>query len=192
MAEQRQFLLERSRAGLVLYLDDDLILEPYVLEIMANTIQREECGFVGCAPIGLSYAEDVRPHEQSIQPWHGPVLPERVSIGDAAWQRHLVHNGANLWHVQRELGITPQNPTPYKVAWVGGCVLFNAEALREAGGFDFWRDLPDHHCGEDVLAQLRVMAARGGCGLMPSGVYHLELPTTLPDRRANAPEILDW
>jgi hypothetical protein len=30
----------------------------------------------------------------------------------------------------------------------------------------------------------------GGCGLIPSGVYHQELPTTLADRRVNAPHVL--
>lgn len=56
----------------------------------------------------------------------------------------------------------------------------------ERGGFDFWEALPTNHCGEDVLAQLRVMAKYGGCGMLPSGAYHLELPTTLLDRRINA------
>jgi hypothetical protein len=46
------------------------------------------------------------------------------------------------------------------------------------------------HAGEDVLAQLRVMASHGGCGIMPSGAYHQELPTTVPDRRVDAPQVL--
>jgi hypothetical protein len=75
----------------------------------------------------------------------------------------------------------------YRVAWVGGCVLYDTRKLRAGGGFDFWTDLPPDHCGEDVLAQLKVMARYGGCGLLPSGVYHQELPTAVPDRRVNAP-----
>ncbi len=42
----------------------------------------------------------------------------------------------------------------------------------------------------DVLAQLRVMARFGGCGLLPSGVYHQELPTTVVERRVDAPKLL--
>jgi hypothetical protein len=73
---------------------------------------------------------------------------------------------------------------------VGGCVLYDTSALRDCGGFGFWHELPREHCGEDVLAQLRVMARYGGCGLIPSGAYHLELPTTIPDRRTDAPRVL--
>ncbi|MFZ5509426.1 MAG: hypothetical protein ACOZCP_05155 [Pseudomonadota bacterium] len=41
--------------------------------------------------------------------------------------------------------------------------------------------------GEDVLVQCRVMARYGGCGLIPSGAYHQELPTTVAERRIDAP-----
>jgi hypothetical protein len=69
--------------------------------------------------------------------------------------------------------------------------MYDRAKLVAVGGFNFWRDLPSEHCGEDVLAQQRVMARFGGCGLLPSGVYHQELPTTLEDRRVNAPLVLD-
>ena len=62
--------------------------------------------------------------------------------------------------------------------------------LIDAGGFSFWRQLPQEHSGEDVLAQMRVMERFGGCGLFPSGVYHQELPTTVPHRDADAPRVL--
>ncbi len=41
-----------------------------------------------------------------------------------------------------------------------------------------------------MLVQIRLMERFGGCGLIPSGVYHQELLTTLPDRSVNAPEVL--
>ena len=69
-------------------------------------------------------------------------------------------------------------------------MLFDRQKLLDVGGFSFWRDLPPEHAGEDVLAQLRVMARYGGCGVMPSGVYHQELPTTVTDRRVDAPQVL--
>jgi hypothetical protein len=34
------------------------------------------------------------------------------------------------------------------------------------------------------------MARHGGCGLIPSGAYHQELPTTVRDRRVDAPRVL--
>jgi glycosyltransferase involved in cell wall biosynthesis len=190
MAEQRQFLLDATTARYALYLDDDVILEADMLERMLRTIRRERCGFVGCAVIGLSYLDDVRPHQQAIEFWDGPVRPERVEPDTPAWERHHLHSAANLYHVQQRLQLTPDRERTYRVAWIGGCVLYDVAALRECGGFTFWRELPTEHCGEDVLAQLRVMARYGGCGLIPSGAYHLELQTTVPDRRVDAPRVL--
>jgi hypothetical protein len=68
--------------------------------------------------------------------------------------------------------------------------LYDAARLRSVGGFSFWKDLPPEHSGEDVLSQLRVMELYGGCGLIPSGVYHQELPTTIPNRQVDAPKAL--
>lgn len=190
MAEQRQFLLDRAQAPYVLFLDDDLILEPDVVRRMLRAIERQGCGFVGCPVIGLSYADDVRPAEQRIEFWDERVEPEEVLPGTPAWERHRLHNAANVLHVQRRLGLSAQNERLYRVAWVGGCVLYDAQKLRAAGGFSFWPALPEDHAGEDVLAQMHVMVRFGGCGLLPSGVYHQELPTTIEDRRHDAPRML--
>ncbi len=187
MAEQRQFLLDQVKAPYALFLDDDLILEPDVIYRMVTALREEGCGFVGCAVIGLSYLDDVRPHEQRIEFWDGPVQPETVRPDTPEWERYQLHNAANIYHVQERLGLTPAQQRKYKVAWVGGCVLYNTAKLRRVDGFNFWRDLPPEHSGEDVLAQLRVMERYGGCGLIPSGVYHQELPTTVVDRRVDAP-----
>ncbi|MBB6097392.1 GT2 family glycosyltransferase [Deinobacterium chartae] len=191
MAEQRQFLLDQARAPYALFLDDDLILEPWVLGQMLEAIRAEGCGFVGSAVIGLSYRNDVRPHQQAVTFWEGPVQPETVRPGTPQWERYTLHNAANLYHVQRRLRLSPDATRPYKVAWVGGCVLYDTARLRQVGGFSFWRELPAEHAGEDVLAQLRVMARFGGCGLMPSGVYHQELPTTVRNREVDAPRVLE-
>jgi hypothetical protein len=142
---------------------------------------------VGSALIGLSYVEDVRPHQQHIELWDGPVEPEEVRPGSAAWDRAPLHAAANLWHVQQRLAIPREESRLYKVAWVGGCVLYDTEKLRAAGGFGFWRELPVDHVGEDVVAQLRVMSRFGGAAIIPSGAYHQELPTTLPIRDVDAP-----
>ncbi len=118
MAEQRQFLLDLCQAPFALYLDDDVIFEPFVISNLLKLIQKEDCGFVGAA------------------------------------------------------------------------VLYNADRLRETGGFKFWENLPPVHCGEDAMAQLRLLARYGGCGMIPSGVYHQELPTTITDRKIDIPRIL--
>ncbi len=191
MAEQRQFLLDRATAPYVLYLDDDLILEPWVIQSLLSTIETQNCGFVGSALIGLSFRDDVRPHQQHIEFWNDRVKPEVIQTGMPSWKRYQLHNAANVYHVQERLKLTPENLRIYRVAWVSGCILYDTEKLRDVGGFSFWQDLPENHCGEDVLAQLRVMAKYGGCAILPSGAYHQELPTTLPDRSQDAPQLLE-
>jgi GT2 family glycosyltransferase len=187
MAEQRQFLFGHATAPAVLFLDDDVIVEPELVERLLRALRQHGIGFVGSAVLGLSYLDDVRPDEHAIEFWDGPVEPEVVRPGGGAWERARLHNAANLHHVAERHGATRDADRLYRVAWVGGCVLYDRAALEEAGGFGFWKDLPRAHVGEDVLAQLRVMARRGGAGLLPSGAYHLELPTTVEDRTVDAP-----
>ena len=151
---------------------------------------RQQCGFVGCAPIGWSYLDDERPGDQVVEPWIGGVTPEVVVPEGEAWERHRLHSAANMVHAARRLGLRDEDALPYRVAWVGGCVLYDAAALREAGGFGFWRELPADHAGEDVLAELRVMRRHGGCAILPSGAWHLELPTTIERRDVDAPLVL--
>lgn len=190
IAEHRQFLLEQATAPYSLSLDDDLILESDVVERMLTAIEEENCGFVGSAPIGLSYIDDIRPHEQFIEFWDGPVQPEIVRSGTPQWERWRLHNAANLYHVQQQLCITSAKQRKYRVAWVAGCVMYDTAKLCELGGYSFWQQLPAEHCGEDVLVQLRMMERYGGCGLIPSGVYNQELPTTIVNRLVAADRVL--
>ncbi|WP_037576098.1 glycosyltransferase family 2 protein [Sporocytophaga myxococcoides] len=190
LAHQRQFLLDHANNEYCLYLDDDLILESYVIKNLKDVLIKEQCGFTGNAVIGLSYLNDERPYEQAMELWEEKVSPETIEPGTKEWLRYQLHNAANILHVQRHEKFHSESPKPYKIAWVGGCVMYDTRKLRDVGGFSFWKDLPVHHCGEDVLAQLRVMKKHGGCGVFPSGVYHQELETTIPDRRINAPEYL--
>jgi GT2 family glycosyltransferase len=191
MAEQREFLLGCARAPHALFLDDDVILEPDLLQRLVATLARYRCGFVGSAVIGLSYEDDLRPQDQAIEFIDGDVVPETVRPGMPQWQRHRLHSAANLYHAAQRFRLTAGNQRVYRIAWIGGCVLYDAAKLRACGGFGFWRNLPDEHCGEDAFAQQRVMARFGGCGLIPSGAYHQELPTTLPRREVDAPKVLD-
>src|SRR3954449_3294875 len=190
LAEHRQFLLDQASARYALFLDDDVLCEPDLLERLLAVLVEQRCGFVGMPLVGLSHLDDVRPHQQAIEPWEGPVEPERIAPGDERWARHHLHSAANAWHVQERLGVKAASPLLYKVAWIGGCVLYDVSKLRAVGGFEFWRQLPSDHCGEDVLAQLRVMAEFGGCGGLPTGAYHQQLPTTVPDRTHDAPYLL--
>jgi len=190
LAQQRQFLLDMVDSPYCLYLDDDVLLESFVLGNMLQAHQEEEIGFVGQAVIGLSYRDDRRPWEQAIELWNGHVEPEIVTPQHASWQRYSLHNAANILHVQEKLKLTPDTQKKYKIAWVGGCVLYDTEKLRETGGFEFWQEVPQEHAGEDVLAQLRVMKRYGGCGLIPSGAYHQEAPTTIVNRNFDIPKEL--
>lgn len=190
LAEHRQFLLDQARSRFCLFLDDDVILEADMLERLRTAILAEGCGLVGCGLIGPSFADDVRPEQQAFEPWQGRVQPELVTPRSRAWERRHLHRAANLLHAQRGLAIPAGESVRYRLAWASGCVLYDTECLRAAGGFGFWRELPPLHAGEDVLAQLRVMARDGGCGIMPTGAYHQELPTTVPVRDVDAPLVL--
>lgn len=188
LAEQRQFLLEQSAAPYVHYLDDDVLFDPPVLGRMLGVLQHEGCGFVGCAATGLSLLHDVRPHQQQIELWHGPVSPEPFTPENlpAVWMRHLVNNAANPLHLEDRL-VRGDEVLRYKIAWVGGAnVLFDRAKLLDVGGFSWWSRLPPQHAGEEVVVQFLLIRKYGGCAILPSGTYHLGLPTTVEDRTHNA------
>lgn len=185
MAEQRDFLLSRADREHVLFLDDDVWLDGRAVGVLTDAIGALRCGFVGFAVQGLSYRDDLRPHELvPYEEWRRGVRPERVRRGGPAWARHRLHNAANPLHLAAKHRRDGRAWWAYKVAWIGACVLYDRRRLAECGGFGFWRDVPPNHAGEDVVAQLRVMERYGGAGLLPSRAYHLELPTTIRDRDA--------
>lgn len=191
LAEQRDFLLAQSTADLVLFLDDDVWLEPGSVERMADALERLGCGFVGMAPQGLSYLEDRRPHEhEPFALWEGRVEPERIRRDSPGMARWALHNAANLVHVAADHSFGEEGWAPYRIAWVGACVLYRRRALLDAGGFGFWRQLPAQHAGEDVAVQWRIMEREGGAGILPSGAVHLEAPTTVPVRLVDAPDVV--
>jgi GT2 family glycosyltransferase len=191
MAEQRSYLLGLATAPQVLFLDNDVWLEPGALERLSEALMSLACGFVGMAVQGLSHLDEHRPAEEAtFEPWRAKVRPERVRRSTASFQRWPLHNAANITHLAERHAPDAPGWLAYRVAWVGGCVLFDRAALIESGGFDFWSDLPADHAGEDVAAQWRVMEARGGAGVLPSGAVHLESPTTVKERRVDATDIL--
>ncbi len=191
LAEHRAALLACSGARYVLFLDDDVWLEPGTVGRLHEAIVTLRCGLVGAAVQGLSYLDDVRPAELApFERWTGRPEPERIEPGTPGWERWTLHNAANPVHLARQHLRPGERWLPYKIAWVGGCVLYDRRVLEACGGFDFWTDLPESHCGEDVLAQQRVLAAAGGAGILPSGAYHLESPTTMPDRTVQARDVV--
>lgn len=177
IAEQRDFLLRRATADTVLYLDDDVFMEPWVAEQLLSILRAEGCGFVGAFPVGMSYRDDVRPHQQVIEYWNGPVQPEVVVPGSPEWERGRLHAAANLYHVSQTL--PPGEVRRYKVAWVGACAIYDRAELLAVGGFSFWSRLPRYHSGEEALVQNLLMRRWGGCAMIPSGTYHAEVPTTV-------------
>ncbi|WDZ86425.1 glycosyltransferase [Micromonospora cathayae] len=191
LAEHRAYLLDRSTARYVLCLDDDVWLEPGTLRRLVTAIGELGCGFVGNAVHGLSYADDVRPEtHRHYREWTGRPVPETVRPDTPEWQRASIHSAANLLHVTEQLDLPPGAWRAYRVSWIGGCVLYDRAALVAAGGFDFWRLLHERHQGEDVAAQLAVLARYGGAGIVPSGAYHLESPTTVTERDVEAWQVV--
>jgi glycosyltransferase involved in cell wall biosynthesis len=177
IAEQRDFLLRRATADAVLYLDDDVLMEPWVEGRLLDVLRREGCGFVGAFPAGLSHRDDARPEQQALDVWDGPVRPEVVVPGSREWGRWQLHRAANVYHAAQRLG--PGETLRYKVAWVASCVLYDRRKLLEVGGFGFWERLPRWHSGEEVLVQNLLMRRWGGCAILPSGAYYSEVETTV-------------
>jgi GT2 family glycosyltransferase len=191
LAEHRAYLLAASAARYVLCLDDDVWLEPGTLRRLVTAMEELDCGFVGNAVHGLSYADDVRPEtHRHYEEWTGRPTPERIRPGTPEWDRASIHPAANLLHVTRKLDLPPGAWRAYKVSWIGGCVLYDRAKLVDSGGFDFWRRVQEKHQGEDVAAQLAVLARHGGAGVLPSGAYHLESPTTVTERDVEAWEVV--
>lgn len=196
LAHQRQVLLDRANAPYALFLDDDILVEPDLVARLVAMLAAQGCGFVGCypnAPSGVTSTEpiDQLPKDVVFQPWAGQVHPEAVLPDSRAWQRYRLHFAAHLHRLCERLGINKQNPMLYRIAWIGGCFLVDVGKLHVVGGFDFWTDLPAEHSGEDVVAQLRLMARFGGAGLAPSGAWHQEVPTTRSGSEPDAPLVLD-
>ncbi len=177
IAEQRDFLLKQSTAEYILYLDDDVFMEPWVLQKLVDVLREQRCAFVGAFPAGLSWRDDARPAQQIVDWWDGPVGPENVEPGSREWERAQLHRAANQWHVSRKLA--PGESRLYKVAWVASCILYDRQKLLDAGGFEFWSRLPRYHSGEEVLVQNLLMRTYGGCAIAPSGTYFSELPSTV-------------
>jgi GT2 family glycosyltransferase len=177
IAEQRNFLLGKAGAPYVLYLDDDVFMEPWVSQRLVDALLEQACGFVGAFPTGLSFRDDVRPEQERIEFWDGLVRPEALEPEGPGWERCQLHRAANLFHVAQRL--RPDESRLYKVAWVASCVAYDRRKLEAVGGFSFWRDLPRYHSGEEVLVQNLLMRRWGGCGIVPPGTYHSELPSTV-------------
>lgn len=190
MAHQRHVLLKRSKARYVHFLDDDVLLDPPVMARMLDVLRNENCGFVGAAATGLQYLHDVRPQQQEpFEPWEGPVRPEPFSPETVPWHRAAVNSAANPLHLEDRFA-RDGKVVRYKVAWVGGAnVLYDREKLLNVGGFSWWNRLPPGHAGEEAMAQFLLIRRYGGCGVLPSGTYHLCLETNVPDRSREATEL---
>jgi GT2 family glycosyltransferase len=193
VAENRAHLLAQSRARYVLFLDDDIVLEPEALARLLAAMGELRVGLVAMAMTGLSHLDDVRPAEQEafapLAPGERPE-PEAIRKDTPAWERWRLHNAATPTHLGQRLGLDPAGPDwrAYRLAWAAGCALFDREVLVTTGGFDFWPELGRRGYGEDVVAQLRVIEAAGGVALLPTGANHLELPTSIGTRTIDAYE----
>ena len=191
IVEQRHFLLGCAEAEPVLFLDDDVYMEPFVVERLLSVLEFERCGFAGAFPTGLTFLDDVRPEQQILEPWEGPVRPEIVKLDGPGWERWHLHRAANLYHVAQKLNLPPGKFLRYKVAWISACVLYSREKLLEVGGFSFWEKLPRYHKAEDIVVQNLLMRRFGGCGIVPSGTYHAEVETTTSPEETEEADAVD-
>jgi len=188
IAENRQALLEAATADVLVVLDDDVVLAPGALARGLAALAEHDAGAVGLSAVGLSHLADERPPEwTSFAEVRGPAGPERVRKGTPGWERWRLHNAANIAHLTARHPPAPGRAhTAYQVAWTAGCWLARRSDVLAVGGWSFWVDLPPEHRGEDVVLQLRLQELRGAVGVLPSGAFHLELPTTLSRRDADA------
>ena len=160
IAEQRDFLLRQATADTVLYLDDDVLMESWVLERLPAILDDERCAFVGAFPAGLSHRHDRRPEQQPIDYWQGPVLPEMVEPESAEWERWQLHRAANLYHVAQSLppghGGATRSPGSRPASFT------TAASWRRWGDSPSGPRLPRYHSGEEVLVQNLLMRRWGG------------------------------
>lgn len=178
IAEQRAFLLDQATADYILYLDDDVFMEPWVIGRLVQVLTEQNCGFAGAFPAGLSFLHDVRPHQQRIELWQEQVSPEIIEPNSEQWARYHLHRAANLIHVSQNFCASGETFL-YKVAWVASCVAYHRQKLLDVGGFSFWSRLPRYHSGEEVLVQNLLLRRWGGCGILPSGTFHAEEASTV-------------
>ena len=119
VAEHRAALLDRSIARYVLFLDDDVWLEPGTVRGCTRR-SSSRCGLVGAAVQGVSYLQDRRPQAGPFERWVGRPEPERIAPGTPAWDRGTLHNAANPLHLAAAHLRPEQRRVAYKIAWVGG------------------------------------------------------------------------
>ena len=156
MAQQRQFCLIIQTPSTVCFSTMIFCLSLLCCAILCRFWITNVADLSG-AVIGLSYKDDHRPQQQHIEFWQEHVAPGKKIPQSDEWQRYKLHSAANLFHVEQKYHVSADEPLRYKVAWVGGCVMYDTEKLKDIGGFNFWKELPQNHCGEDVLAQICVM-----------------------------------
>lgn len=188
IAENRQALLDAAAAEVLVCLDDDVVLAPGALCRGLGALVRHDAGLVGLAAAGLSHLHDVRPQEwASFERVTGRPGSERVRKDTPGWARWRLHNAANSAHLaERHPPGAGEEVTAYRIAWSAGCWLARRADVLAVGGWAFWTDLPREHRAEDLVVQLRLQDRRGAVGVLPSGAFHLELPTTLARRDADA------
>ena len=191
VAEQCDFLLQQARANSVLFLDDDVFMEPWVVARLRKTLRHDGCGFVGAFPSSLSGCADGGP-DCDVAYWEGSVRPEVICPGTEEWARAQLHQADYLDSVRRRLPAGESRR--YKVAWVGSCVMYDRARLLEVGGFSFWPRLAPDAGAPEMLVQNLLLRRWGGCAILPSGTYYARgmAPARVPTapQRADGRELL--
>ena len=192
LAEHRAYLLAASAARYVLCLDDDVWLEPGALHRLVTAIGELGCGFVGNGVHGLSYTDDVRPETHGhYEEWPGRPTPERIRPGTPEWDRAPDPLGGEPAARHRAAGAAAG-----RVAGVQGLLDRRVRALRPGQAASTpAASTSGVGCRSGTRARTSPRSSRcwpgyGGAGVLPSGAYHLESPTTVTDRDVEAWEVV--
>ena len=182
----------RATAPAVLFLDDDVWLEPG-----CSTACTRRCASwaAGSSPPrcrgSRTSTTAARDECAPFEVWDGPVRPERIAKDGPGGRagRCTTRPTGCTWPSRS--GSTAARCRRRTAGWPTRspgrrAVSCSTAGAGRSGRLRLLADLPADAHGEDVLVQHRVMARRGGAGILPSGAYHQESLTTIPSRGTSA------
>lgn len=168
-APEAAFLLGQASAEYVLLIEDNAWLAPQTLQKLLDTIQEQQCGFVGAQPDALVENSDRSSGGKHFDLWDGSVQPEAIEPGQREWLRERLNQNSTFTNLS--LRVPPGQQYMYKIAFATGAVLYHRQKLSSVGGFSSV-ETNSGFPSSTAAAQNRLMRQYGGCSLLPSGVYH--------------------
>ena len=182
IAEQRDFLLRQATAETVLYLDDDVLMEPWVSSGYSRFSKMRGAALWERFPQGC--------HIATI----GDPISRRSTSGRIRCYRRLLNWRAGSGSAGSCTGRRTSITLPIR------CLLDHGGATRSPGSPPAsstigasWRPwgllvlaaAAALSLREEVLVQNLLMRRWGGCGMVPSGTYYSQVPTTVLNDRGS-------